>query len=63
MIFDKDRDSTISHQEFRKVMKGLGQHISEKQLKLMFQQIDTDGKYIICCLLKMKLPFSVSKMD
>ncbi|RCH96859.1 hypothetical protein CU097_013969 [Rhizopus azygosporus] len=40
--FDKNGDGQISEEELREVMKGLGEHLTEKEIKDMMNDADTN---------------------
>ncbi|XP_069110890.1 uncharacterized protein [Argopecten irradians] len=42
-LFDKDGDGTITSKELGTVMRSLGQHPTESDLKDMINEVDTDG--------------------
>ncbi|OWF37728.1 calmodulin-A-like isoform X2 [Mizuhopecten yessoensis] len=42
-LFDKDGDGTITSKELGTVMRSLGQHPTESDLKDMVNEVDTDG--------------------
>ncbi|KAL7057255.1 hypothetical protein AAHC03_019038 [Spirometra sp. Aus1] len=42
-VFDQDRNGFITVEEMRKVMKTLGQELTEDEIKLMIREADKDG--------------------
>jgi len=42
-MFDKDGNGYISGEELRSVMKSLGEHLTEIEIKQMIQEADKDG--------------------
>jgi len=42
-VFDADGSGTISRSELKKLMKNLGQKLSDEELDAMMDEVDTDG--------------------
>mmetsp|Transcript_8435 Transcript_8435/g.17408 ORF Transcript_8435/g.17408 Transcript_8435/m.17408 type:complete len:151 (+) Transcript_8435:119-571(+) len=42
-VFDEDGNGTISRSELKKLMKNLGQALSDAELDAMMDEVDTDG--------------------
>ncbi len=42
-VFDEDGNGTISRAELKKLMKNLGQALSDAELDAMMDEVDTDG--------------------
>ena len=42
-VFDKDGDGNITSNELSSIMKGLGESLSEKEIKSMINEVDEDN--------------------
>ena len=45
-MFDQDDSGSVSYDELAKIVRGLGQNPTEKELEEMFKQLDGDGMRI-----------------
>ena len=45
-LFDQDDSGSVSYDELAKIVRGLGQNPTEKELEEMFKQLDDDGMRI-----------------
>ncbi|KAF9028903.1 EF-hand [Hymenopellis radicata] len=47
MVFDKDKNGTISASELKQVMAGLGEHLTDAELDAMIKEADADNNGVI----------------
>ncbi|KAF9000810.1 calmodulin [Hymenopellis radicata] len=47
MVFDKDKNGTISALELKQVMAGLGEHLTDAELDAMMKEADADNNGVI----------------
>ena len=48
-VFDADKSGTISKDEIYKLMKGLGENLTEEDVDQMIAEVDVDGDGHISC--------------